>query len=192
MDDFKNDTVRIQNMKKNYFSFMFSRHPFDRLYSVYRNKFLDPVVKKASFLYYFGPIILKEIGKNPKKHARKVLRGIEYLDITFEEFLMFLTKGGHDADDHWTPETSLCQICKYQFDFIGRFEYLNTDSNTIFKLINTDLTFSTEHDYKQRTIDVLKDVYARIPKPLLWKVYQIYKDDFDAFGYNPNEYFQFL
>ncbi|XP_066920587.1 carbohydrate sulfotransferase 14-like [Clytia hemisphaerica] len=192
MKDFKNDTQRIKYMQDNYFSFMLSRHPFDRLFSVYRNKFQNPVVKRASFLHYFGPIILKVTGKNLNTHSKKIRHGIEYYDITFEEFLTFLTMGGYDADDHWTPQTSLCQICKYEFDFIGRFEHLSLDSNKIFKLIQTDINFSISHDYKQKTTDVLKDVYSKIPRTLLLKVYQVYKYDFDAFGYHPNEYFHFL
>ena len=41
LNDFKDDTNRIQGIQC-HFSFMFSRHPFDRLFSVYRNKFMDP------------------------------------------------------------------------------------------------------------------------------------------------------
>ena len=192
MEEFKNDEARLQNIQDQYFSFMFSRHPFDRLYSAYRNKFMAPDVPKPYYLIHFGPKILQKMGKNQQTHPKKVIKGAEYLNITFEEFLTYLAKGGQHADDHWAPQTSLCQICKYQFDFIGRFEHLNTDANKIFKLINTDLMFSTKHDYKQRTVDMLKQAYEKIPRKLLVLIYLTYKDDFDAFGYDPNEYFQFM
>uniref|UniRef100_A0A7M5VBM6 Carbohydrate sulfotransferase n=1 Tax=Clytia hemisphaerica TaxID=252671 RepID=A0A7M5VBM6_9CNID len=194
MEDIKNKTGRIRYIQNHYFSFMFSRHPFDRLFSVYRNKFMDPdpYGGVASYLGYYGPIILRLNGKSPFNHPTRTIGDQKYFDISFEMFLTFLTKGGLNADDHWAPQTSLCQICKYKFDFIGRFEHLSSDSNKIFKRINTDLTFSIERDYKQRTIDMLKEAYEKIPVKLLIDIFLFYKDDFDAFGYNPNEYFHFF
>ena len=194
MSDIKNDTKRIQNIQDHYLSFMFTRHPFDRLYSAYRNKFLNPNPYGGIpyYLAHAAPTILQLIGKNPQTHPTRIIKGVKYPKITFEEFLTYLTLGGHTVDEHWRPQTSLCQICRYQFDFIGRFEHLNTDGNKIFKLINTDLRFSTEYEYKQRTLDMLKQAYQEIPRKLLFKTFLLYENDFDAFGYDPNEYFQFM
>ena len=141
------------------------------------------------FLEYYGPRVITAAGSDVVSHPKRMIDGKLLLDVTFEQFLTYLVNGGSEEDDHWKPQTRLCRICDYRFDFLGRFETLNQDANKIFRHLHLDLKLPEEIDYKQKTVDMLRDYYKKIPKSLMLKVFNIYKDDFLAFGYDPNKFF---
>lgn len=60
--------------------------------------------------------------------------------VTFKAFLQSLKAGKLHSNLHWTPQTSLFLIPVEEFDFIGKFENLNTDLSTIIGKIKGETT----------------------------------------------------
>ena len=176
---------KLCEMKKHYYTFLFVRHPFERLVSAYRNKPLQPYPDGHFFINTFGKHIIKTFRKNST---------VTNNTCTFNEFVEFLidkaaNKGSNSFNEHWKPQSLLCDICTPGFDFIGKHETLIEDSRImlnelkvasryVFPENNTDL-------YKTRTSDIYEQYMRNIPRDKIKKLYEIYKDDFDAFSYQP-------
>uniref|UniRef100_A0A7M5XJI1 Carbohydrate sulfotransferase n=1 Tax=Clytia hemisphaerica TaxID=252671 RepID=A0A7M5XJI1_9CNID len=173
-----NLTINQIKSNKNYLSFMFARHPYDRLFSAYRNKFLDPV--NLGYLKHYGPMIIS-MDVNPLSHRK---RSDGLYRITFEQFVKFVIKAGPDFDDHWRPQTRICHICDLDYKYLGKFETMEIDANYIFKTLNESLKFPKMTEYKLKTTQILKKYYTELPQPLMKQIFEFYRNDFDAFGYD--------
>uniref|UniRef100_A0A7M5UY28 Carbohydrate sulfotransferase n=2 Tax=Clytia hemisphaerica TaxID=252671 RepID=A0A7M5UY28_9CNID len=75
MKDFKNDTNRIRYIQNHYFSFMFTRHPFDRLFSAYKDKFMNPNSYGGipHYVVHEAPILSCKFLVKIKRHILKEL-----------------------------------------------------------------------------------------------------------------------
>ena len=168
-----------------YFSFVIVRHPFDRLFAAYRNKLLDPRV--LHFREEFGSKILRMF--------RKGLSQKEYAsgkNISFTEFVNYII-ALHDKqkvwefNEHWQLINKLCSPCKMKYNYIGKMETLEDDAEAILKQIGVDNEIKyPSHDgsYHHKTEDVMKSYYSQLPEETIRKLYEVYKEDFLAFGYN--------
>ena len=176
---------KLHKMKKHYYTFLFVRHPFERLVSAYRNKLLEPHPADHFFINTFGKHIIKTFRKNFT---------VTNNTCTFNEFVEFLIdkaakKGSNSFNEHWKPQSLLCDICTARFDFIGKFETLIEDSRIILNELKVASWYVfPENDtdsYKTKTSDMYEQYMRNIPRDKIKKLYEIYKDDFDAFSYQP-------
>lgn len=170
-------------LKRNYYTFLFVRHPFERLVSAYRNKFVQPFPDDLRFQKEVGVKIIQKYRKNST---------ITNNTCTFTEFVQFVIdktarEGSHKLNEHWQPHSDLCSICYARFDFIGKYETLVEDSRIILNNINANnsLAFPENRtdNYKIKTAEIYKQYMRALPKEYIIKLYNIYKNDFDAFGY---------
>lgn len=76
-------------------------------------------------------------------------------------------------------------LCKIQF--YRKYETLAEDSLIILKNINASNSFAfpenKRDNYKTKTSELYKKYMRALPKEYLIKLYNLYKNDFDAFGY---------
>ena len=74
------------------------------------------------------------------------------------------------------------------FDFIGKFESLIEDSRSILSLLNTkEHTRFPENRtdmYQQRSGELINKYFKTVARENILRLYEIYKYDFEAFGYN--------
>lgn len=173
--------------KKKHFTFLFVRHPFERLISAYRNKILKPYPDDLEHVKTTNKNILRRYRKNFTNTQDLATRA------TFEEFVRYLIDsydedGIRNFDEHWGSYTELCNICYAKFDYIGKYESLIDDSRNIINLLNvTDLIKFPENrtdKYKKRSGELIDNHFKMIPKKYIAKLYEVYKYDFEAFGYN--------
>lgn len=173
--------------KKKYFTFLFVRHPFERLVSTYRNKILEPY---SDDLYH-----VNVTNKNILLRYRRDNTTIQELKTraTFEEFVRYLIDsyeedGIRNFDEHWGSFTELCNICYAEFDYIGKYESLIDDSRNILTLLNvTDFIKFPENrtdKYEKRSGKLVDEYFKMVPKKYILQLYEVYKYDFEAFGYN--------
>ncbi|XP_069132734.1 uncharacterized protein [Argopecten irradians] len=113
-----------------------TRDPFTRLFSAYLDK------------YYLLGIWGREMAQNIGKGHRRIGGGYCGFNISFEEFLDYVTAegtGNRREDRHTIPVSSLCDPCSVRYDVICKQETLTADVEHILEVINVTKT-------KRRTI----------------------------------------
>lgn len=121
-----NDYTRSQRRARmcSFTKVMFSREPLSRLWSAYNSKFVNP---NPYYMVTYGTKIVAKYRKHHQYWHPKICGH----DITFEEFLMFVVDEIRNDTLHhpaWTPQYRLCNPCKLQYDYIGKYETMEADA----------------------------------------------------------------
>ena len=170
------------HMIKTFFKFLFVRHPFSRIVSAYRNKFINPV---AYFeLQYGRPIVQKY--RKPRVPRTKVTGK----DVTFQEFVRYLIDKKtqvQEMNEHWMPMYELCQPCYMNYNFVGSFENLDLDTTVLLEQLHAlnDITFPRKQSYYRmslKTGEVLR-FYKNFTTEEYKSLYGRYRNDFECFTY---------
>ena len=174
LEDFS--TRGIQRKIDSYFKFMFVRDPLDRLVSAYKNKFLRQ--NSTYFIEHYGKLIAKKYRKKSQKHYKGN-------DITLNEFFRHLSETAVEKmNEHWAPFNLLCQPCAMQYDFVGSFEDLVDDANTVLRHLNTTVRFPRQQSYyKSFDKKARNTLLAKVPYDVLKKVLEKYSLDYKLFSY---------
>ena len=162
---------------------MFSRNPFERILSAYKDK-LSKDKGKELYQRMFGRDIMKRKRPNATKEELKTGYG-----VTFAEFISWLVdiENVLALDPHFRPIYMLSKPCVINYDFLGRFETLHEDIDYIlhktFKLNDTNhLPFHKM--VKETDTSVIAQYYRDIPSSHVEKLREMYKIDFHLFGYS--------
>lgn len=152
----------LEDFDTRYFSFVFVRNPFERTLSA----FLDKIVRSR--------------GEHPAYRDYHAMhrRGAE---PTFGEFCEFLRDGGLRADPHWAPQTDCLLLPLRAYDFIGRFETLAADLETIAAKLFPET--SLELPKKGPRTGASAKVKASYSTTEIEIVRTLYAQDFEAFDY---------
>jgi len=147
---------RIPRSKKPYFSFTYVRNPYDRLISCYKDKF---VKKRGSFIY------------------ANYLFGYLSTDDSFEDFVRKVTRlPDFLCDRHFKSQSGIVFSRGARMDHIGRIEDLPGD----FEDIRTRYGFA-ELGILNRSRQPGDE--ALLTEEVREMVYNRYRKDFEAFGY---------
>lgn len=169
-------------------TFLFVRHPFERLLSAFRDKLEDPTVQGKKFNEYY----YNKYGRRIVMHFRREkITGPSFKYPRFHEFLEFLlSRDLRYYDEHWAPYFMGCSPCHIPYNFIGHFETLYWDMHLLANQTKLVKQWDDPTDYFQSStyMEVSKKYYSLVDRDILRKVYQRYKLDFDMFGYSPDEY----
>ena len=200
-----------------YTKFLIVRHPFSRLFSGYRDKFVvvseygdnfaDQIVR-VNYLSNMTNGLINQMRQELKRGGSKltsglsndVIKQLRRLDarrsnfkITFLEFLNFIISPKHPngfkgKDDHFRAANLVCNPCAVRYDIIAKYETLQNDSDLILEYLRI------HHDHKvsfsiskSASSDSCNDAYKDIPLTVRRSLYEIYKDDFLVFGYEYRE-----
>ncbi len=146
--------------------FVFVRNPYSRVLSAYSSKVLA----------------------NWKTDRQIRIDVTSRADVTepptFAEFCRFLASGGLYRNHHWYPQIDYLVFPLSNYNFIGRVETIDSDFNRLATLISgkeTALRMLPE-DPKHRT-GATQRVSETYTPELYEMVYEMYKRDFEAFGY---------
>ena len=177
-------TYRLEN----YFKFMFTRDPLERLLSAYRSKFRGHSKSTAYFQRRYGRRIIQMY-----RHNASQTQPNDGRDVTFPEFLMYVSTramAGKRLDPHWTSYVDLCHPCTIHYDFLGRFETLETDANHILrnKIQRTGWvpSFPTRTSRSPSSKSVKEDFYQDVQKKSVHMIRSAFAQDFILFGYDVN------
>ena len=171
----------IAHRMKNYFKFMFVRHPFERIVSAYRDKF----VRKNVYQKYIGRYIVRNYRRNPT--AKAVVEGT---DVTFEEFVRYLldpkTRSKRPFDRHWLSFHETCHPCYMHYDFIGKFETLQEDAAYVIKRLGGGVEFPDEDpDNKWKgSSEYVAVIKNNISAESYLKLKELYALDYFLFEYS--------
>lgn len=164
---------------KNYFKFMFVRHPLDRLFSAWHNKFHENFLDMQK---KYGIPIVKKFRDNPPDNPRGD-------DVTLGEFFKYLAgTSTNQFNEHWMPYNELCQPCYVDYNFIGIYENLEDEATTMIKHLG--LSDKVSYPERQRYYDKHTvpdegkiEEWRKVPAGTFQDVLRKYAQDFGLFGY---------
>lgn len=164
---------------KNYFKFMFVRHPLDRLFSAWHNKFHENFLDMQK---KYGVPIVKKFRENPPENPQGD-------DVTLEEFFKYLAgTSTNQYNEHWMPFTELCQPCYVDYNYIGIYEDLENEAAAMIKHLGLSdkVTYPARQRYydKNSVPDDGKIAEWREVSPQTFQdVLKKFAQDFGLFGY---------
>ena len=172
------DTARY--IIKSYNSFMFSRNPFTRILSAFRDKImLDGNDKWRRELYHWLDWNYPNEARNHHPWRK---------NFTFTEFVRFYLSS-REKNEHWKEIHSLCHPCALRYKFIGHFDTMQEDSAYLLKSIKTDR--ASELPRKQKITNSsqtnsLREYYSQLPQAWLLRLIQDLEiqRDMKLFGYD--------
>ncbi|XP_069681691.1 carbohydrate sulfotransferase 11-like isoform X2 [Periplaneta americana] len=172
-------------------AFLIVRHPLERLLSAYRDK-IQFSLPHTLHQKLGNEIILryrkKKIkGKSGSKNPRWP---------TFSEFVQYLVdvqRRGDPFDMHWTPITHFCTPCQVDFDIIMKFETLQEDQNYL--IHHAGLQEIIQPEWKnpakgRTTSELVSSYYSQLTTEQILQLYDIYRYDFELFGYTLDGYLE--
>ena len=163
---------------------MLVRHPFSRLVSAYYDKM---VPTSEGYTWYYGPMSQKIY-----HNYRHLRHNVSERNLTkngsasFEDFVNFLVRL-KEFDDHWKPFHMRCLPCSSQYDYISKFETFNNDIEYLKQKINLTEEHRKYFFPKRRfktNFELMKKTFEKIPNKLVHRLYKVYQDDFEMFGYS--------
>jgi hypothetical protein len=164
---------------RTYFKFVFLRHPFERILSAFRDKLVDPRMESS-----WGGL------RNRLKHmyrpsCQQKVTGCEAEPLKLGEFVQFLIdpRTSRPYDPHWRQVDELCQPCSIRFDFIGHFETFVEDRMYVMRRLGIDKLVQFPSPLTHNTSDLVTKYFAEVPPADVERLRQIYRADFDLFGY---------
>ncbi|XP_038069143.1 carbohydrate sulfotransferase 11-like [Patiria miniata] len=168
----------IKRRLDNYTNFIFVRHPFARVLSAYRSKFLQP---NLAFQKSTGVRIIKMYRQNATKESLATGK-----DVSFPEFIRYIVNAKTiNFDGHWQPIYKMVLPCAVRFDYIGKLETGEEDAKYILKETKVDhlVHFMTTKRNVSHDAAIFNHYYSQIPNKDLVKLYKVYQPDFQLFGY---------
>ncbi|XP_030071264.1 carbohydrate sulfotransferase 8 isoform X2 [Microcaecilia unicolor] len=161
----------------NYTKMMFTRDPFERLVSAYRDKLLH--VNPAYTERFINPI---------KAAFQKSLTSEE--KVTFQEFVNFILQEKMN-DVHWRPMYKVCDPCRIRYDIIGKLETLNQDAAGLLRSFGVPegLHYPTfkKHKTEPRTNEqITKEYLEKLSEKQIEQLFKLYEIDFSMFNYLSN------
>ncbi|XP_030628277.1 carbohydrate sulfotransferase 12-like [Chanos chanos] len=169
-----------------YKKFIFVRHPYVRLISAYRDKF---VKENQEFYTRYGLHMLRKYGNNSRPPANVKVAHAAGILPSFSNFIQYVTdpetlKHGL-FDEHWRQMYRLCHPCQINYDFIGKMETMEEDAAFLLHILHVDNIVKFPPSNINRTAESwVREWYANIPDEWKRKLSKIYERDFKLFGYS--------
>lgn len=166
---------------KTYKNFMFVREPFERLLSAYKDCFWGKFKRRQKSWKHYR----KEIRKLLAKHSGLDI-DVNVDNTTFEQFATYLVlrwREGGLFQDHWREQYKLCHPCQVQFDYVGHYETLQDDAQFVLRKTKLDDRVSFPAWQPTNTSALMKNYYSTLSLLRIRQLWNIYKKDFELFGY---------
>lgn len=178
--DYKGIMHRLQTYTK----VVFVREPLERLVSAYRDKFENP---NRHYHTIYGRPIISKYRANPSPEALSTGNG-----VTFKEFVQYLLDVHRPVgmDIHWNLVDYLCHPCLIDYNFIGKFEKMQEESNFLLRIMKapSNLTlpqFKDRNPKDQKTSSEITEKYfAQVSPWQRQRVYDFYYMDYQMFNYS--------
>ena len=172
---------------KEYYKFMITRHPFDRVVSAYINKLYNDNWYGKRFQAAF-----KQVFGN----------GVTLNKFSFIDFLNILGDVNHTTrlqehvlkrfrqDRHWGVQITYCHPCFIKYNYIAQLETMDVDKGELLPRLGAKKLYQFNVEVRDRLNGTGRysgavnyhDVLARYQYK--WILQDMYAMDFDAFGYD--------
>lgn len=178
------DLQGIMHRLQTYTKILFVREPLERMVSAYRDKFENP---NNYYHSLFGKPIISKYRVNPSRQALKTGSG-----VTFREFVQYLLDVHRPVgmDIHWEQVNQLCNPCLIDYNFIGKFENMEEESNFVLRLTGappniTLPSFKDRNPTDTRTsMQITQKYFSQVSALERQRVYDFYYMDYLMFNYS--------
>ncbi|KAM9410028.1 carbohydrate sulfotransferase 8 [Pholidichthys leucotaenia] len=178
------DRQGIMHRLETYTKVIFVREPLERMVSAYRDKFENP---NNYYHSLFGKPIISKYRVNPSWVALKTGNG-----VAFKEFVQYLLDVHRPVgmDIHWEQANQLCNPCLIDYDFIGKFENMDEESNFLLRLAGAppNLTLPSFKDRnpgdKRTSMQITEKYFSQVGVLERQRVYDFYYMDYLMFNYS--------
>ena len=194
---------------ENHASLMIVRHPFDRIVSAFRDKLericptFDVIskniaskwrakaVKTLGREFFDGPLSGASLPVNPPSRRWK-----QDKLASFWEFVQELVNTSPTTYDvHWKPISLMCNVCQPDIDYnyILHLEGFKNEEPTFIRHmgwtaeLGEGLEVHNANKYQNMTkFQITRHYFKDISRSDIQKLYEIYRHDFEMFGYDAN------
>uniref|UniRef100_A0A3P9HIR7 Carbohydrate sulfotransferase n=1 Tax=Oryzias latipes TaxID=8090 RepID=A0A3P9HIR7_ORYLA len=186
----KNKTLLYQSeclyrLHHHYTKFLFVRDPFVRLISAYRDK-----MQKYDQYFYDGyvRVILQRFKNQRNLTVNYNVARKQGLQPSFYNFIQYIldprTETYEPFEPHWRQMRRLCHPCLIEYDFVGHQESLQEDAQELLTMVKLENDIKFPPSYENMTSpDSVMDWFQSVPLEDRRKLYKIYEEDFQLFGY---------
>ena len=160
-----------------HFKFLFVREPFHRLLSGYKDKFF------GKNRLYTNRLRKKIVKAYRPQDVEKVATKTN--NVTFIEFLKYIVTSSNylALDPHWRQCELLCFPCSFKYDFIGHFETLVEDVPYMLKKAGIGDRVAFPPYRSSRAASDFMEYYSQVPREIIFKLGDVFRNDFEMFGY---------
>lgn len=178
------DCQGILHRLETYTKVMFVREPLERMVSAYRDKFENP---NNHYHSLFGRPIIAKYRANASQEALMTGSG-----VTFKEFVQYLLDVHRPVsmDIHWEQMNQLCNPCLIDYDFIGKFENMEEESNAVLRLVGAPANI-TLPNFKDRnptdartSTEIMQKYFSQVSLQERQRLYDFYYMDYLMFNYS--------
>lgn len=172
-----------KDIMKTYTKFMFSRNPFSRVLSAFQNKLAPNSTFERALKWQvnLGRKIITRYRNRPQRNKP--------YDLKFSEFGRYISDPSvHSFNKHWSLQYLQCRPCDLDYTILGHFETLEEDSKFILKVIGAEnvVSFpSSNHSSPTNSSNesIFTSNYNTLSFDELKNLYEVYRKDFEMFGY---------
>ena len=168
----------------NYHKVVVVRHPFDRLISAYKDKFVYSKNYPEQFAGLFKRVYQDDVPYDQFGAMRP----------TFKQFLGLVVNyySVRFSDKHWRRYYDLCHPCDIRYDDVIKLETLEDDLEsftTRYTGYNSTYAFpilNNKRAHEHNKLWEVTRVFADVSPTIIAQLMKIYKKDFELYGYSWN------
>lgn len=162
------------------------RNPYERLVSGYKNKVLE---KNGLYIKTYNKPC-PWLTLDPKYNQTS---------LTFSQFVSCILetargqsadlssrKAGILLDHHWAPQVHLSLPCTAMYTHIGTYDHFADDANEMIRIHKFNATLKRINQTPKSLSRSLESWYKQLSVEQLVGLQQLYKYDFELFGYDPS------
>ncbi|UJR19659.1 hypothetical protein I4U23_022794 [Adineta vaga] len=178
---------------------IFVRHPFERLASAYKERIATLTKDRTEPEQEYDAIRMAIC--HQRVISKRISRSLGIQDSCmntippFEDFVRYTLLHTHTTNEiarmnyHWQPYSILCQVCKFKYNFICKYEMFNNHFSDFLKLFNiSDWNIHTRNVPSGLTKRDYQNYYTTLPDDLICHLIKLYSDDFRLFNYRTDDY----
>ncbi|XP_072164410.1 carbohydrate sulfotransferase 11-like [Diadema setosum] len=175
---------RAKEVLRTHTKFLFVRNPYSRLLSAFKDKF-RPIAKE---------MYTSEVYEWLLRNAPQIAQRNDTPSLTFEQFLTFYANMTGEKNEHYQDMYRLCLPCHIDYDFIGKYETLETDARNVLRLIHAPAGVGYPNRRKPPTFSSnaarISEAYSKISDQQLRKLseYSGIIRDSALFGYSSESF----
>jgi hypothetical protein len=174
---------------------IFVRHPLERLASAYVDKIGTRNSEPFSLYDELRRSICRRYSsfyeqENNRTLSNQINETCEKIIPSFEHFVEYIMSDSSQVDIHWKPYSTLCHVCTFKYNFIGKYETIQDDLNFFrskFSLNSNDSSINN-HFSTGKSKEYYKSMYSKLSINLICNLKHFYNDDVRLFNYNFEDY----